>query len=218
MAEGALLKYDEACQAVSALRTFEEAKEFADKAEAIRVYARRAKNRDLELDAAEIRIRSERRLGEILRDYKERGQLRKGGRPSKAVGPITLPPTLTECGIDRKLSMRSQRLARVPCDHFERQLASLRSRAANSCRSAHAPEAFSVRGSAGDVFELRICGRRLGGLRLGELRSISRELRAQLQLLELVQGRASVDSTSTIQQIVSAAVLESLFQSSGVQR
>jgi|SRR5688572_17992624 hypothetical protein len=44
-------------------RTIDEVRESASNAEALRAYARQARNRQLELDAAEIRIRADRRVG-----------------------------------------------------------------------------------------------------------------------------------------------------------
>ena len=61
-----LLRYDAACHALSLAKSVDEAKDIRDKAEAIRAYARQAKNKELEIDAVEIRIRAERRLGELL--------------------------------------------------------------------------------------------------------------------------------------------------------
>ena len=64
--ETTLIKYDAACRAIAAARTADEAKGIRDRAEAMRAYARQARNKQLEVDAAEIRIRAERRLGQIL--------------------------------------------------------------------------------------------------------------------------------------------------------
>jgi hypothetical protein len=44
---------------------------------------RQAKNRDLEVDAAEIRIRAERRLGELIKAQKETEGLNQGAAPGK---------------------------------------------------------------------------------------------------------------------------------------
>ena len=44
----------------------DEAKRIRDVADAMRAYAKQAKNRQLEIDAAEIRIRAERRVGELI--------------------------------------------------------------------------------------------------------------------------------------------------------
>src|SRR4051812_16242874 len=110
---GGLARYDEACRAIAAAKSIDEVKEIHDRAEAMRAYARQAKNRELEVDAAEIRMRAERRLGELIIAQKTTVGLRgpehsKGGgsKGSKREPPPEAPPTLAEVGIDKKLSSR----------------------------------------------------------------------------------------------------------------
>ena len=50
-------------------------KEIRDKARALEVYAAQALNRDAERKAAEIRVRAERKTGELLKQTKESGEL-----------------------------------------------------------------------------------------------------------------------------------------------
>ncbi len=133
------MKYDIAAGALIEARTLDEVKAVTDKAVAIKEYARRAKNRQLEIDAAEIRIRAERRYGEMLAEIKQttglntgsRGQLRgrdaSGGFAAKP--PEDCRPTLSELGVDKKLSARSQRLAELAPKAFERALGTWRDHA-----------------------------------------------------------------------------------------
>lgn len=119
----ALLKYDEACRMVAELRTVDEAKSLASKADAVRVWARQAKNRALECDAAEIRIRAERRMGELLLEEKAAKRFSEGRPPRNCNDDEQFSRiNLTELGIDRPLSARAQAVARLPEEDFLGQL------------------------------------------------------------------------------------------------
>lgn len=112
-------------RALAEAKSLDEVKTIVDKAIAIKEYARQAKNRQLEVDAAEIRIRAERRLGEMLIETeKNRGVIGAPGpgRGKKNAVPKenrVLSPTLSSMGIDKKLSSRAQKLAAVPEQKFE---------------------------------------------------------------------------------------------------
>jgi hypothetical protein len=131
-----LEKYDAACRALANAKVVDEAKQIRNTADAMRTYARLAHNKDLEIDATEIRIRAERRLGELIAAQKATVGLAKGsdrgGRKSKFDGsrkePSNAPPTLKDAGIDKKLSASAQRLANVPAAKFERLVAAWRDR------------------------------------------------------------------------------------------
>ena len=120
---GGLALYETACHALAQAKTTDEVKDLRDKSEAMRAYAHQAKNRQLEIDAAEIRIRAERRLGELIRQQKETVGLNEGGRPPEKTGadvePVYKPPTLADAGIDKKLSSHAQKVAAIPEDEFE---------------------------------------------------------------------------------------------------
>ncbi len=132
-----LVKYDAAVRALAEAVAVDEVKDIRDRAEAMRIYGMQAKNKDLEIDAAEIRIRAERRLGELIALQKETTGLATGaagiGKPESAVPDEyrTQPPTLAEAGIDKKLSSRAQKIAAVPIQEFERQLDDWRDRVRN---------------------------------------------------------------------------------------
>lgn len=127
-----LVKYDAACHAIAEARTVDEVKDVRDRAVAIQAYARQAKNRQMEIDAAEIRIRAERRLGEMLAETPKNTGTRTEGGGTGAGGTVSEPPatpTLADMGIDKKLSARSQKIAAVPKAEFEGKLADWRDRA-----------------------------------------------------------------------------------------
>ncbi|QDW39014.1 hypothetical protein FFI89_018795 [Bradyrhizobium sp. KBS0727] len=127
-----LAKYEAAERALSEADSVDEVLEIRSQAEAWRAYAKQAKNRDLEIKAARIRFRAERRLGEMLLAQKETVGLNQGragaGRPRLGDSDTEQPktddrPTLAEAGIDRKLSSRAQRVAEMDRAEFEAALA-----------------------------------------------------------------------------------------------
>lgn len=129
---GELIKYDAACRLIAEAAAVDEVVDIIDQAAAMREYARRAKNRSLEIDAAQIRMRAERRLGEMILAQKATVGLAKGGQPYQGdstcsdAEQVERPPTLQEAGIDRKLSSRAQRIAEIGGVRFEALLAMVR--------------------------------------------------------------------------------------------
>lgn len=122
----ALVRYDAACHALAEAKSVDEVKDVRDKAEAMRAYARQAKNKALETDAAEIRIRAERRLGQLIEEQKRTVGLATGGEhggkralDGSRSEPSNVRPTLADAGIDKKLSSRAQKLAAVPEAKFD---------------------------------------------------------------------------------------------------
>ncbi|MES2671597.1 MAG: hypothetical protein V4673_14430 [Pseudomonadota bacterium] len=123
-----LVKYDAACAALAAAVSVDEVMQIRDGADMMRAAAKIAKNRTLEMQAIELRMRGERKLGEMLIAQKETVGLNRGragaGRPSLGGAEpeqrkIDDRPTLAEVGIDRKLSSHAQKMASVPEEKFE---------------------------------------------------------------------------------------------------
>ena len=128
-----LAKYEAACKAVAAATSVDEVREITAHAEALRAYSRQAKNRQLEVQAAEIRIRAERRLGELMAAQAETVGLAKSPPPAGRNGrvvtkPDHMSPTLAEAGIDKNLAHRARTLAAVSPAKFEKLLDKKRSR------------------------------------------------------------------------------------------
>ena len=129
----ALLHYDAACRALAEAKSVDDVKDIRDKSEAIRAYAKQAKNKQLEVDAAEIRIKAERRLGEMIAAQRDAGLLSKGAAGEGAAkrgsqeNPRSLP-TLAEAGIDKNLADRARKLAAIPESEFDEIVSDWRER------------------------------------------------------------------------------------------
>lgn len=118
----ALAHYDAAQRALAAAVKIDEVQSVRDQAARFQLYARQAKDRNLLADAMALQFRAERRLGEMLIEAKQAGQISRGGRPrAKTDSPaeqVSATVTLLEAGIDRKLSAKAQKLAQVPEEEF----------------------------------------------------------------------------------------------------
>lgn len=126
-----LIKYEAARMALAECKSIDEVKSWSDKAAAMQAYGRMAKDKTLELDASEIRIRAERRLGELLVAQKSGDGLAKPGPKNNSVVSNDRIPTLKEAGISKDLSARAQNLAAVPEDEFEAEMSGYRERVEN---------------------------------------------------------------------------------------
>lgn len=113
MSGSALLRYDAARTALAAAHRVDEVKDIRDKAHALAAYARQANDTAMVEWATEIKVRAERRAGELLAAMRERGEL-GAGRPPDDNGSILEP-----LGIDKKQSSRWQKLAAVSDAKFE---------------------------------------------------------------------------------------------------
>lgn len=121
-----LIRYDAACRALAECKAIDEVKDWRDKAQALQAYAKQAKNKQLEVDAAEIRIRAERRLGQMLQETAETGERQTRGGDRKAAESKSIAPTLIDIGISKDLSARAQAIASVPEQQFEQILSEAR--------------------------------------------------------------------------------------------
>jgi hypothetical protein len=126
----ALSLYDAACTALAKAVRVDEFKTVRDVSEAIRAYARQAKNREMEANAVVLRECSERRLGEKIIEAKTAGQISRGQPPKAekncAASDQFSRVTLEEAGIDRKLSARAQKKAGIEAKAFDVMVARLR--------------------------------------------------------------------------------------------
>ena len=131
-----LIKYDAACRAVAAAKSIDEAKDIRDKSIAMAAYARQAKNKDMEADAVEIRMRATRRLDQLRQAQKETVGLGKPG--PKEIGFLDNPnyrPDLKSQGIDKNLAHQARTLGSLPDDKFEEAVADARQAVTRAART-----------------------------------------------------------------------------------
>jgi hypothetical protein len=132
----ALTRYDAARKAIASAYRVDEAKKIRDKAEAVRTYAKLAGDVQMQNMACEIRLRAERRAGQLLLDMEKNPGTRGAGRPRKdgtrferSNTPTTKAPKLEDIGITKDQSSKWQRLAlQVDEATFEKALVQARER------------------------------------------------------------------------------------------
>lgn len=115
-----LIRYDAMCRAITEAHAVDEAKDIRDRAVAFEAYARQAMNTDAEREAIEIRIRAERKVGQLLKvGPKAAGILKKGSKFPPSRDTRTEAQTLAQLGISYDQSSRWQKLADMSDDDFE---------------------------------------------------------------------------------------------------
>src|SRR5262245_14460621 len=118
-----LTHYNNARKSLAAACRVDEVLKIRNEAEAIRAYARQAKDKQLEADAAAIKMRATRRVGEMMEAQRDAGQMAKGARtPGTKRGTtrdVDQPASLAELGIDKNLAQQARSYAAVPEKDFE---------------------------------------------------------------------------------------------------
>lgn len=114
-----LVKYEAARTALAEAHRVDEVKDIRDKAEAMAAYARQANDIQLIRMATEIKVRAERRCGELTRTIEKRqGNFLHDERNGKAKGDV-----LSDAGITWVDAHRYEKLAAMPEEHFETAIA-----------------------------------------------------------------------------------------------
>jgi hypothetical protein len=161
-----LTRYDAACRALAAAVAIDEVKDIRDQAMAMACYARQAKNRDLEADAVELRMRATRRLDEMRQAQKATVGLAKGGGGKHGRKRVAEKPTLKDAGIDKNLAHQARQLGALSEQEFEQKVAETRdavtSAGSKGVKSITSPKEKTVTvrddvdaGSEGEAGDLR---------------------------------------------------------------
>lgn len=132
--------YERMCSAIAECVAVDEAKDIRDKALALEAYYRQARNLDAEREAANIRLRAERRVGELLKELARADHVRNPEGTNQRAGSVSPEATQTisqmamprgpspyaaalqEHGISRQTAHKFQTLAAIPEADFERAL------------------------------------------------------------------------------------------------
>ena len=107
-----LARYDAMCRAIDAAHKVDEVKDIRDKAVALEHYARQAQNTEAERRACEIRLRAERKAGQLLTKTVKKG----GDKKSKSADATSI---LEPLGISRDQSSQWQKLGALSQHEFD---------------------------------------------------------------------------------------------------
>jgi N6-adenosine-specific RNA methylase IME4 len=117
-----LVKYEAARRALTEAHSIDEVAAIRDRAIAMQTYARMAKDSELIDKATDIRLRAERRAGEMLTEMRETGQRDRGYGDRKS-GSQDATPKLSDLGVTKTDSSRWQKIAAMSESRFEQKVA-----------------------------------------------------------------------------------------------
>jgi hypothetical protein len=110
-----------------------------DRWDAIATYARKVKDKQIAADAAEIKKRGERRIGEMMKAQKETIGFNKGGGDHRVKEKPGALSTLAEAGIDKNLANAARKQAAKSEEQFEADVAENRANIINGKRKPKKP-------------------------------------------------------------------------------
>lgn len=131
----ALVNYDKVCREIQAFVGIDDVLKFMNLADLLRLKAKQALNRETELIAVELRLRAERRCGQIILELREKN-LTRAGRP---MGPKEKRVRIADFGIDNNKAQRFIKWARLSDVQFESDISKWRSRCVAESRVGSFP-------------------------------------------------------------------------------
>lgn len=144
-----LVKYETARTALAECHRVDEVKDIRDKAEAMAAYARQAKDQDLIQYATEIKVRAERRCGELTRVMDTAQGARRDLTTSSHAATKSKDEQLSDVGLTRQEAHRYEALAAMPAEHFETAVATAKATA------GEVTTAFMLRAAKGATSQKR---------------------------------------------------------------
>jgi len=119
-----IIKLEEAARTLAELKSVDEVKSIRDKAEVMRVYVKQAKlGLESQNYAAEIKLRAERRAGELLRELEPRKNSLDNLNSPSNFPEGSSRPKLKDLNITEKQSANWQKIAVLPEERFEAHIA-----------------------------------------------------------------------------------------------
>lgn len=133
--------YDNARKALAEAHRVDEVKDIRDKAIAMQIYARQAKDGAMIEWATDIRMRAERKAGQLLGEMAERGERAVRGQAQKSHDATFQPPQLADLGVTKQQSHRWQKLGEMDDAAFEQRAAVAKKQAVSSVDATAAERA-----------------------------------------------------------------------------
>ena len=119
----ALIRYDAIVLAIAECHQVDEVKDLRDKAMALEMYYKQARNTEAERKAADICLRAERRAGELLSDLARATPQTAVKSSATVAGDTAYREALEKSNIHPRTATRYQQLANIPAEDFEKALA-----------------------------------------------------------------------------------------------